>query len=89
MSLNDALEEMGIMDGLHGVFLSLFGQQNPCRLRIREVCSYYPYRFTLVFNLMGTQHFKGILVMVPNNLINLINCDGRHGFYCSTITKQV
>jgi hypothetical protein len=63
------------MHCIHGVFFPFLWNYYPRSAGIWEIGSHSPDSFTILLDEMRTQNFKGIVMLIANNAINLFRGD--------------
>jgi hypothetical protein len=81
-------KEVGVVVRFHRKLFVRFGQQHPGRLRLGKIRPNGPTRFTIVLlDHMGAKHLERVVVLVPNNPINLLRVNGYSHIYISQWLK--
>jgi hypothetical protein len=67
-----ALEKVGVMHGLHQVFFVFVRTKHPYFVGVGEVGAHDPvFDRAVLFEGVGAQYLKGVVVLIPNDLVNL------------------
>ena len=71
-SFNQVFEEVRLVATLHWIILTVLRQNHPSSFSIREVHTYGPDGFPILLNHVGSQHLEGIVMLIPNDAIDLL-----------------
>ena len=75
-TIENAFKKIGVANRLHRLFGSGFWQYNPCGFCIGQIGSHHPDLFAIKLDLVGTEHFKGVVVLVVNDAVDLLGGNG-------------